>query len=99
MDSLELFSAEVMPQLKQDQAARDARKQAELAPYIAAALARKQWMAPLAPDAVPAIPAYGRSVVASDEVIQKDKFKRGPAAGFEVPTVDLAEKAEAAGND
>ena len=88
-----------MPQLKRDQAARDARKAAELAPYIAAALARKQWMAPLEPDAVPAIPAYGRSVVASDEVIQKDKFKRGPAAGFEVPTIDLAEKADAAGDD
>ena len=40
--SLELFAAEVMPVLKADQAARDARKQAELAPYIDAALKRKK---------------------------------------------------------
>ena len=45
--SLELFAAEVMPVMKADQAARDARKQAELAPYIEAALKRKKWMRPL----------------------------------------------------
>jgi alkanesulfonate monooxygenase SsuD/methylene tetrahydromethanopterin reductase-like flavin-dependent oxidoreductase (luciferase family) len=99
IDSLKLFSEKVMPQLKQDQAARDARKTAELAPYIAAAMARKQWMAPVEPDSVPVISAYGRSVVASDEIIQKDKYKRGPGAGFEVPTEDLAEQADAAGDD
>ncbi len=98
LDSLELFSREVMPQLKQGQAERDARKAAELAPDIAAAMSRKKWMAPMDRDAVPVIAAYGRSVVASD-AIQKDKFNRGPAAGFEVPTVDLAEEAEAAGDD
>src|SRR3954466_9517727 len=50
--SLELFAAEVMPALKADQAECDARKQAELAPYIEAALKRKKWMVPLAADAI-----------------------------------------------
>ena len=99
IDSLELFSKEVMPELKKDQAARDATKAANLAPYIAAALARKKWMAPLNSDAVPAVPAYGRSVVASDAIIEKDKFNRGPAAGFEVPKIDLAEAAAAISDD
>ena len=61
--SLELFAAEVMPVMKADQAARDARKQAELAPYIEAALKRKKWMRPLAPDAIPPDPClwpFGR---------------------------------------
>ena len=54
--SLELFAAEVMPAMKADQAARDARKQAELAPYIEAALKRKKWMRPLAPERCRASP-------------------------------------------
>ena len=46
-DSLNLFAAKVMPALKADQAARDAKKQAELAPFIEAALKRKKRMAPV----------------------------------------------------
>ena len=42
-----------MPALKADQAAREAKKQAELAPFIEAALKRKKRMAPVAPGAVP----------------------------------------------
>ena len=80
-----------MPQLKQDQAGRDARKAAELAPYIAAALARKKWMAPIDPAAIPVVTAYGRSVVASDAIGEAGKYRRGPGAGFEVPTQDFAE--------
>ena len=52
-ESLNLFAAKVMPALKADQAARDAKKQAELAPFIEAALKRKKRMAPVAPSAVP----------------------------------------------
>ena len=47
-ESLELFAAEVMPDFKADAVAREARKAAELAPYVAAALKRKTWMKPLA---------------------------------------------------
>ena len=48
IESLKLFAAEVMPFMKPDQQERDRRKQEELAPYIEAALCRKQWMQPLA---------------------------------------------------
>ena len=50
-----------------------ARKQAELAPYIEAAMQRKQWMRPLASEAVPPVPAYGRSVVATDGNAERDR--------------------------
>jgi alkanesulfonate monooxygenase SsuD/methylene tetrahydromethanopterin reductase-like flavin-dependent oxidoreductase (luciferase family) len=43
--SLTLFSEEVMPRLKKGHAERLAKKEAELAPYIEAALKRKKWMA------------------------------------------------------
>ena len=52
-EALELFAAKVMPALKADQAARDAKKQAELAPFIEAALKRKKRMAPVAASAHP----------------------------------------------
>jgi len=91
MESLRLFSEEVMPHLKRDQAERDARKQAELAPYVAAALARKKWMATIEPASIPVIAAYGRTVVASDALAEAGRYRRGPGAGFEVPTEDFAE--------
>ncbi len=55
--SLELFAAEVMPEFKAEAAAREARKAQELAPYIAAALKRKQWMKPLADHEIPVVRA------------------------------------------
>ena len=54
---LELFAAEVMPEFKAEAAAREARKAEELAPYIAAALKRKQWMQPLAEHEIPVVKA------------------------------------------
>ena len=56
-ESLELFAAEVMPEFKAEAAAREARKAEELAPYIAAALTRKQWMQPLAEHEIPVVKA------------------------------------------
>jgi alkanesulfonate monooxygenase SsuD/methylene tetrahydromethanopterin reductase-like flavin-dependent oxidoreductase (luciferase family) len=55
--ALELFAAEVMPEFHEGEAARVAAKEAELAPYVDAALARKQWMQPLALDEIPLIRA------------------------------------------
>lgn len=95
--SLELFATEVMPVLKADQAARDARKRAELAPYIDAALRRKKWMSPLAPDAIPVIPAYGRSVVASDGTPTAVTARRG--GGINIPSEDPADRLSAAADD
>jgi hypothetical protein len=56
-EALELFAAEVMPEFKADVAAREAKKAAELAPYIAAAMGRKKWMKPLTDDEIPIVPA------------------------------------------
>ena len=66
-ESLELFAAEVMPEFKQREAEREARKAEELAPYIEAAMARKQYM-PMPADAdIPVYPALGRSVVEGEK--------------------------------
>jgi hypothetical protein len=56
-ESLELFAAEVMGEFKAEAAEREARKAAELAPFIEAAMARKQWMKPLADNEIPVVPA------------------------------------------
>ena len=55
--SLELFAAEVMPAFKAGVAEREAKKAAELAPYLEAAMARKRWMAPLQDHEIPVVPA------------------------------------------
>jgi hypothetical protein len=56
-ESLKLFAAEVMPAFKAEVAEREAKKATELAPYIAAAMARKKWMQPLADADIPIVPA------------------------------------------
>ena len=62
-ESLELFASEVMPEFKVRETEREARKAAELAPYIDAALARKKFM-PMPDDKdIPVFPALGRSIV------------------------------------
>jgi alkanesulfonate monooxygenase SsuD/methylene tetrahydromethanopterin reductase-like flavin-dependent oxidoreductase (luciferase family) len=55
--TLELFASEVMPEFQEREAAKAAAKEAELAPYKAAALARKQWMKPLTKEEVPVVRA------------------------------------------
>ena len=66
-ESLELFAAEVMPEFKARTAEREARKAAELAPYIEAAMARKQFMSMPADEDIPVYPALGRSIVEGEE--------------------------------
>ena len=56
-ESLELFAREVMPDFKAEVEAREAKKAAELAPYVEAALKRKKWMRPLADHEIPVIRA------------------------------------------
>jgi len=55
--SLELFAKDVLPEFAAKRAANEARKQAELAPYIAAALKRKQGMKPLLDHEIPVVEA------------------------------------------
>ncbi len=61
-DALELFAEEVMPEFKQREAEREASKMAELEPYIAAALERKERMDQLADADIPIFPALGRKI-------------------------------------
>ncbi|HYB12968.1 MAG TPA: LLM class flavin-dependent oxidoreductase [Myxococcota bacterium] len=65
--SLDLFAREVMPEFKQAEVERVARKQEALAPYLEAALARKKWMPKLADDEIPEFQAYGRNITASPD--------------------------------
>jgi len=62
-ESLELFASEVMPEFKEREAERVAKKDVELAPYLEAAMARKKKMPQLADEDIPTFPALGRSVV------------------------------------
>jgi hypothetical protein len=70
-ESLELFAAEVMPEFTEREADRERKKLAELAPYIEAAMARKQALAPLADHDIPVQEAYGTTVALTDEDIRK----------------------------
>ncbi|MGA0601585.1 LLM class flavin-dependent oxidoreductase [Caulobacter sp. KR2-114] len=56
-ESLELFAAEVMPEFAAEVAAREARKAAELEPFIAAAMARKPVRPPMADADIPVVKA------------------------------------------
>lgn len=55
IDSLKLFGDEVLPEFIAGREQREAEKAAELAPYIEAALARKQRMQPLEDDEIPVV--------------------------------------------
>jgi len=55
--ALELFARTVAPEFQREAAAREARKREDLARWIARALERKQWMRPLADDAIPIVGA------------------------------------------
>ncbi len=56
-ESLELFAKTVMPEFVEGRAARDAKKAADLAPHVEAALARKIWRQPLAEEEIPVVGA------------------------------------------
>lgn len=64
-ESLNLFADEVLPGFKAEADEKERKKAEELAPYIEAALARKQWMQPLADDEIPVIKSS----------VTRDKFR------------------------
>ena len=59
LESLDLFAREVMPALKEGEAARERRKAEELAPFVAAALARKPKLEPPTREGVAGVVAAG----------------------------------------
>jgi alkanesulfonate monooxygenase SsuD/methylene tetrahydromethanopterin reductase-like flavin-dependent oxidoreductase (luciferase family) len=54
-ESLEIFGREVLPDFREQAEAREQRKAEELAPYIQAALARKEYLQPLAEEDIPPV--------------------------------------------
>lgn len=70
-ESLELFASEVMGPFAAQAEERERRKAEDLAPYVEAALERKQWMAPLADAEIPVVRAS----------VKKVEVNRGDARG------------------
>jgi len=91
-ESLDLFGAEVMPEFRERAEAREARKREELAPFVEAALARKQWMRPLADDEIPEIEALGRQVVAQMPEADRKGGTFQSGSGLSVPLSDPRER-------
>jgi alkanesulfonate monooxygenase SsuD/methylene tetrahydromethanopterin reductase-like flavin-dependent oxidoreductase (luciferase family) len=61
-ESLNLFASEVLGEFKAGAAEREARKAAELAPFIAAAMQRKKYMRPLEDHEIPTVKAAVKTV-------------------------------------
>jgi len=75
-EALELFAQEVMPEFKAREAEREARKMAELAPYIEQAMARKRRLAPLDEDKIPTFVALGRKIAEEGKATEQQKLNR-----------------------
>ena len=75
-ESLEVFGTEVMPEFKEREDERERAKMEELAPYIEAAMARKEVMASLADQDIPVYPSLGRKI--SEESKSEASIYEGP---------------------
>jgi alkanesulfonate monooxygenase SsuD/methylene tetrahydromethanopterin reductase-like flavin-dependent oxidoreductase (luciferase family) len=75
-EDLELFARDVMPEFKAEEEARLRRKDEELAPYIEAAMARKQKMRELTDDEIPVFPAYGFQIAEQMDLSQLPEGQR-----------------------
>jgi alkanesulfonate monooxygenase SsuD/methylene tetrahydromethanopterin reductase-like flavin-dependent oxidoreductase (luciferase family) len=92
--SLELFARSVLPAFKSRHAEREAKKTAELAPYIARALARKRHRAPISEGDIPVIVALGQQRAKQESLDGRTaNFGRGGEAV--VPLVDPLKKPQA----
>jgi alkanesulfonate monooxygenase SsuD/methylene tetrahydromethanopterin reductase-like flavin-dependent oxidoreductase (luciferase family) len=67
-EALELFGDTLLPSFKEREEKRQKAKMAELAPYIEAALARKQRMADVPREQIPTVKAAGKRRIESGEV-------------------------------
>jgi alkanesulfonate monooxygenase SsuD/methylene tetrahydromethanopterin reductase-like flavin-dependent oxidoreductase (luciferase family) len=65
-EDLELFAREVMPEFKEEEDARRRKKDADLAPYVEAAFARKAQKAQMQDEEIPTYPAYGFQIAELD---------------------------------
>jgi alkanesulfonate monooxygenase SsuD/methylene tetrahydromethanopterin reductase-like flavin-dependent oxidoreductase (luciferase family) len=74
--ALELFASDVMPEFKEREAEREARKAEDLAPFVERALARKRSMRALGDDEIPIVEALGRQIVASASPEEKQTMEQ-----------------------
>ncbi|MDP6707366.1 MAG: LLM class flavin-dependent oxidoreductase, partial [Alphaproteobacteria bacterium] len=84
-ESLELFAKEVQPAFKEKEAERQANKDAELAPYIEAALARRPGMAELADEGIPVVKSAGRRMQDDGRVYAEGGTYADPTRGGGIP--------------
>jgi alkanesulfonate monooxygenase SsuD/methylene tetrahydromethanopterin reductase-like flavin-dependent oxidoreductase (luciferase family) len=82
-EALELFTKDVMPEFKEREDERAAKKAQELAPYVEAAFTRKQAMAPLADGDIPKFPAYGLTVAEPPDLSKMPEANRRRYLNFQ----------------
>jgi len=75
-ESLELFASAVMPEFKAREEEREAAKREALAPYAAAAFARKQALPALGDGEIPSYQAYGLSIAQVDPATLPEANRR-----------------------
>jgi alkanesulfonate monooxygenase SsuD/methylene tetrahydromethanopterin reductase-like flavin-dependent oxidoreductase (luciferase family) len=85
-ESLELFARSVLPEFKARAGERVRKKEQELAPYLEQALARKDWMRPLADDEIPELHALGRQIV--EQAPSAEVAAAGNSSGLSIPLRD-----------
>jgi alkanesulfonate monooxygenase SsuD/methylene tetrahydromethanopterin reductase-like flavin-dependent oxidoreductase (luciferase family) len=96
-EALNLFAAEVMPEFKARAQEREAKKMAELAPYIAQAMARKRVMPALSDEQIPTFVALGRKIAEEGRLTEQQKQNQQRwAAAAQVTLEDPLRKSGAA---
>ncbi|MFP6578838.1 MAG: LLM class flavin-dependent oxidoreductase [Myxococcota bacterium] len=88
-ESLELFAEKVLPDFKENEAQRERAKLERLAPYLEAAMGRKQFMPALTDDEIPEIEALGRQVVAQRKAGNEAAGEGTTLAGAEASSVPI----------
>jgi alkanesulfonate monooxygenase SsuD/methylene tetrahydromethanopterin reductase-like flavin-dependent oxidoreductase (luciferase family) len=78
-EDLELFAKDVMPEFKEKEEARQRKKNEELAPYVEAAMKRKEGMKAMKDEEIPAFESYGFSIAEVDT----SKLPEGERQRFE----------------
>src|SRR6185312_6188475 len=91
-ESLELFARTALPEFKERDAAREISKQADLAPFIDAALARKPRMPPIDPKDVPLVESFGRRGGGLGQQV-KTTFASDRGGAISIPATDLRDTA------
>jgi glucosamine 6-phosphate synthetase-like amidotransferase/phosphosugar isomerase protein len=94
-EALDLFARDVMPEFKEKEAQRQARKMEELAPYIEKAFARKQRMKELTDDEIPNVIALGRMITQQADPQAAENARKFSETSA-VPLEDPAKKKAAA---